>query len=281
MALGGRHETITLTARADTALLRRLLESAKERAFEREKGRVAVHVARRGSWSRVGSEERRALASVVLASGVKEDLVADIAQFLASRDWYRSVGVPYRRGYLLHGPPGTGKSSAIKAVASHFGLGLALVSLQGAQELDDLRGLLHDAPPHCLLVLEDADGGAVTAGLLNAVDGVAAQEGRILVVTTNDRTSLPPALTRPGRIDRQFYFGLTTRAQAREYFRAFYDGVGDAEAFASGFQPDTYSMAELQKYLMLHRHEPTLAVAHVGDMRRVVADLDKEEVISA
>lgn len=47
-------------------------------------------------------------------------------EFLASRDWYAERGLPYRRGYLLYGPPGCGKSSFIFALAGHLGLNICM-----------------------------------------------------------------------------------------------------------------------------------------------------------
>ena len=55
---------------------------------------------------------KRAFDTVILPGGQAEMLLADTREFLASEGWYRTTGVPYRRGYLLHGRPGTGKSQS-------------------------------------------------------------------------------------------------------------------------------------------------------------------------
>ena len=60
------------------------------------------------------------------------------------------------------------------------------------------------------------------SGLLNALDGIGAQEGRILFATTNDHTALDPALCRPGRLDLHIGFKLASKYQCRELFRRFY-----------------------------------------------------------
>ena len=60
------------------------------------------------------------------------------------------------------------------------------------------------------------------SGLLNALDGVGAQEGRILFATTNKYTSLDPALSRPGRMDIHVEFKLASKYQATELYRRFY-----------------------------------------------------------
>lgn len=60
------------------------------------------------------------------------------------------------------------------------------------------------------------------SGLLNALDGVGAQEGRILYATTNRYAALDPALCRPGRMDLHVEFRLASKYQARELFKCFY-----------------------------------------------------------
>lgn len=74
--------------------------------------------------------------------------------------------------------------------------------------------------------------------MLNALDGVGAQEGRILYATTNKYSSLDPALSRPGRMDIHVEFKLASKYQARELFRCFYlpsDEDADVEKSGSGY----------------------------------------------
>ena len=62
-------------------------------------------------------KDRRPFSSVILDRGVAENVKNDICEFLQSSKWYRERGIPYRRGYLLYGPPGCGKTSFITALA--------------------------------------------------------------------------------------------------------------------------------------------------------------------
>ena len=62
------------------------------------------------TWSNSKSKSRRPLSSIILQEGVIHSLVEDVKEFLETEDWYVKSGIPHRRGYLLHGPPGTGKS---------------------------------------------------------------------------------------------------------------------------------------------------------------------------
>ncbi|KAK5201528.1 hypothetical protein LTR16_002358 [Cryomyces antarcticus] len=77
---------------------------------------------------------------------------------------------------------------------------------------------------------DDVRQGISLSGLLNAIDGVATHEGRVLVMTTNHPEKLDDALIRPGRVDMQVQFGLATRVQTRELFVRRYSSDKDATA---------------------------------------------------
>lgn len=171
-----------------------------------------------------------------------------------------STGIPHRRGYLLYGAPGSGKTSLIHSIAGELNLDVYILSLTRLG-LDDtsLSSTIADLPTQCIVLVEDVDAafhqgvkrdladpekeqdgkedkhgskggsdapasvGRVTlSGLLNALDGIAAQEGRILFATTNDYDALDPALCRPGRLDLHIEFKLASKYQCREMFRRFY-----------------------------------------------------------
>ena len=63
------------------------------------------------TWLKSKAKRRRSLNSIFLQQGVMQSILDDAREFLDSEEWYTLAGIPYRRGYLLHGPPGTGKSA--------------------------------------------------------------------------------------------------------------------------------------------------------------------------
>jgi len=237
----------------------------------------------------------------VLDEGVSEGLVRDVKEFLASRQWYVDRGVPYRRGYLLHGPPGTGKTSFIQALAGELNYCVAMVNLSERGVTDDkLTMLLTKLPARSILLLEDVDsalgnrctpgadgysGATVTfSGLLNALDGLAAGEDRIAFLTTNHIELLDPALVRPGRVDVMVRLGEATRYQAARMWDRYY---GDLDAHHAGRERFLKRLHELGLFgedgktaaaqedpvsaNQLRRHTSTAAIQglfqfHKGDM---------------
>lgn len=302
-------------------------------------------------WQLITSRPVRPMRTVVLDAQQKHEVLADINEYLhpSTPAWYASRGIPLRRGYLFHGPPGTGKTSFSFALAGVFGIDIYVISLQDVNVTEeDLAALFAKLPRRCIVLLEDIDsaglkrsedstdttkgkknkekaektkeadaekdgqkdkddtkltngetkneeedhskknkkknkdkkskrksssdsdsedsssssssssdessgkkskkgrkmrkkrletgngrrGPNVTtfsmetislSGLLNAIDGVASHEGRVLIMTTNKPESLDEALVRPGRVDLQVGFTNASRVQAVDLFVRMYE----------------------------------------------------------
>lgn len=147
-------------------------------------------------------------------------LVDELKHWHSSEQWYRSHGVPWRRGCMLYGGPGTGKTSFARAVAELLDMPVHVFDL-GSMSNQDLkyawRDMLTTSP--CIALLEDLDavfqgrvnvaahagaGGTPVSfdALLNCIDGIERVDGMLLIVTTNCLDKMDPALvSRPGRID--------------------------------------------------------------------------------
>ncbi|KZT66896.1 P-loop containing nucleoside triphosphate hydrolase protein [Daedalea quercina L-15889] len=288
-----------------------LLEEARAEYKTAKENVISVWASNNlNNWINITSNPKRAIQTIILDPGVKEMLLEDAHEFLNSQPWYAARGIPFRRGYLLYGAPGSGKSSLIQSIAGELGLDVYIITLSRSG-LDDnsLYELIGGLPKRCIALMEDIDAAfkqgitrdlpphnvpkgeedgvaasmpplipepshfdprVTLSGLLNALDGIGAQEGRILFATTNNFSALDPALRRPGRMDVHVEFKLASKYQAGELFKCFYmpsggdgrDNMNDIEKECSeelavqfsGIIPDRrLSMASLQGYLMRYK----------------------------
>lgn len=326
-------------------------------------------------WQQVARRPIRPMSTVILENQEKHNVLRDINEYLhpGTPKWYASRGIPLRRGYLFHGPPGTGKTSFSFALAGVFGIDIYVISLQDPTiSEEDLAVLFTRLPRRCIVLLEDIDTAGLRrpndedkdeentegttdkddtkaekpskkkkaktkndsdssssdssseeerkkrrrkrrnrrdrentgnkgtnnilsvesislSGLLNAIDGVASHEGRILIMTTNKPESLDEALIRPGRVDVQVGFKNATSEQATELFYRMYEvsknkpvpmakaangsahvvEVKDEEddelretsnKFGELIPEDTFSPAEIQGFLLKRKKCPKQAL---------------------
>ncbi|ODV92467.1 hypothetical protein CANCADRAFT_1061 [Tortispora caseinolytica NRRL Y-17796] len=237
---GTPFETVVLkTLYKDRHLFEDILNEAREIAVQKQEGKTVLFTSYGPEWRPFGQpRRRRPIESVVLDETVAESLIADIEEFLDNGKWYYDRGIPYRRGYLLYGPPGSGKSSFIQALAGHLDYNICILNLSEAHLTDDrLNHLMNHIPERSVLLLEDVDAafsqraqstdqgyvsGVTFSGLLNALDGVTSSEERIIFMTTNHPERLDPALVRPGRVDVQKLIDYASPYQIRKMFARFY-----------------------------------------------------------
>eukprot|EP01120_Amphizonella_sp_Union-15-10_P007022 TRINITY_DN232_c0_g3_i1.p1 TRINITY_DN232_c0_g3~~TRINITY_DN232_c0_g3_i1.p1 ORF type:complete len:448 (+),score=57.08 TRINITY_DN232_c0_g3_i1:50-1393(+) len=281
---GGMWENVTLTTfQHYKPLLFELLGDAKRMALQEEEGKTIVYTSYGFEWRQFGyPRRRRPLSSVILRDNLSRFILNDVQDFLRNPKWYVDKGIPYRRGYLLHGPPGCGKSSFIQALAGELQHNICILSLSDKSLTDDrLNHLLTVAPEKSLILLEDVDAAfrdryeretylenipdkynyqalpnnITFSGLLNALDGVAAGEGRILFMTTNFVERLDKALIRPGRVDVICELGPATKEQIESLFLKFFPTATPEQVFqfSSRVPPMMLSMAHLQGYFLLHK----------------------------
>lgn len=295
--------------------LQDFVQHCKAYAEEAKQMMTAVHV--KGdkyrypdSWGQTVMRPARSLETINMDEDSKRDIIKDVDAYMhpSARHFYGSRGIPFRRGYLFHGPPGTGKTSFSLALAGHCKLDLYMLSLaNGSLEEDDLNRMFALLPPRCVVLLEDIDSAGIKressdddddeiphyrsgrsislSGLLNAIDGTSSQEGRILIMTSNQPEKLDPALVRPGRIDKKVFFGYINKPSAKQLFMRMFSSVGRedgadiglalidekvedlqslANRFAQSIPEEKLTPAELQGFLLAHRSSPTSAVEEVA-----------------
>lgn len=204
---------IAHTIEARDAVVDMLARLAAARASEVRKPAFYV-TSRWNGFTRMRDYHPRRLDSIVLPDDIIKPLVDDLAVFLGAEARYSQLGIPWHRGYLLHGVPGTGKSSLAAALAAHFALDTYFLVPTAIESDDSLMQMLAEISPRSMLVIEDIDvmhaardrnddtsRGVSMQALLQALDGMVTPHGQVLVMTTNRVDVLDPALRRPGRAD--------------------------------------------------------------------------------
>ncbi|KAF7732305.1 hypothetical protein EC973_005201 [Apophysomyces ossiformis] len=195
-----------------------------------------------GKWVRICSlYNTQGLQSVALSPENETLIKTDLSSFLENRGFYRRVGLPYRRGYFLHGSPGTGKTSLVFAIAAELRRHLYFINLSYIDSDAELLQAFASVPAHSILVFEDVDTATKTlhkrrsAGtddetkgeehrfnlgtFLSILDGHTLEEGIIFIMTTNHKELLDPAVIRPGRMDVHLELALATHYQMRHMYR--------------------------------------------------------------
>ncbi|CAI4359168.1 AEL_collapsed_G0012260.mRNA.1.CDS.1 [Saccharomyces cerevisiae] len=288
IANGSPFETVTLTTLyRDKHLFDDILNEAKDIALKTTEGKTVIYTSFGPEWRKFGQPKaKRMLPSVILDSGVKEGILDDVYDFMKNGKWYSDRGIPYRRGYLLYGPPGSGKTSFIQALAGELDYNICILNLSENNLTDDrLNHLMNNMPERSILLLEDIDAAfnkrsqtgeqgfhsSVTfSGLLNALDGVTSSEETITFMTTNHPEKLDAAIMRPGRIDYKVFVGNATPYQVEKMFMKFYPGETDiCKKFVNSVKEldITVSTAQLQGLFVMNKDAPHDALKMVSSLR--------------
>ncbi|KAH6789674.1 hypothetical protein C2S51_004680 [Perilla frutescens var. frutescens] len=259
-----RSFTLKIPKHARLALLSPYLDHVAARAAEFERvlreRRLFTnngHGSYESGWSSVPFRHPSTFETLALEPELKNQLVDDLTAFADGKEFYQKIGRAWKRGYLLYGPPGVGKSSLIAAMANFLRYDVYDLELSKVKDNSELRALLIQTTNRSIIVIEDIDcsidltgdrstknrrlapssmqkkskraggddeeGRVTLSGLLNFTDGLwsCCGEERVIVFTTNHRDTVDPALLRCGRMDVHVSLGTcgmhAFRALVRNY----------------------------------------------------------------
>lgn len=233
-----KRETITIRTLGRNQKAIRDFVARAEKVYENSPS-VRVYIWHEGSYLLVDRKPRRHMDTVFLPEDQKNRIFKDIDKFVSSRADYIAKGIPYKRGYLFKGPPGTGKTTLAFAIASYLHRPMYIINPNTAGGDTGIQAAFNFIDPGAVVVIEDIDAAKIThkrteevkkvkdgtptpepakqltlSGLLNAIDGIGARDNRLLILTSNHAEHLDPALIRPGRVDLIEEVGLLGRTQA-------------------------------------------------------------------
>lgn len=187
------HEIIISCLGWNHGPIRKLIEEADRWAKSRNGEQTDVYHAKLDApgnggdayWRQLTSRPSRPLETVDLPKQQKAELISGLDNFLraSKRSWYARRGIPYRRGYLFSGPPGTGKSSLSFALAGRFGLDMYMISLEDTRFNEgDFQRLFSELPPRCIVMIEDVDAAGMVMDRSDGATTPAAKTAPTLLV---------------------------------------------------------------------------------------------------
>lgn len=202
---------------------------------------------------------------VILPDALRDAIQRNCIGLLAHGALYKINGIPLKRGIILHGPPGTGKTMIGRALARRCGVTFILITPGMLEEAADVRRVFTWARRFAptILFFEDFDliagnrhgsqPGDILGEFLSGLDGVDSSEGIITIATTNDLKAIEPALKdRPNRIDCVLEvppLGRPERADFLERWRRRHPGSFTPERWA--IQTQGFTGAQLNELCRL------------------------------
>lgn len=280
--------TVTLLGR-NAKLLMELIDAFRYRPDE---SKIGIYTFDQ-DWKRVADINKRGLATVIVKTEIKTAIISALEFYRDNRPWYEERGIPYKKTFLLHGEPGTGKTSLIKGIASHFNMNLCLLNLTQMSDTSLERALV-EAPANSIIAMEDFDSATAThgrirvkkaksrleatadrdeeenskdgtanfmsgfltlGGILNAMDGLASLDGKIIFLSTNHLNLMDKALVRPGRVDHTYEIGPLEDREIRDYVHLMFPELTAEKLQFHGPWPPILG-CDLQALYFIHHDNP-------------------------
>lgn len=169
----------------------------------------------------------QAWADLFLPESIKTDIKQLVESFLASKDFYNENKIPWKRGILMFGEPGNGKTSIIRTIISNYNFKPITIAAGANDEAVREAFSYAEEQSPSLLYFEDLDSllekSVDISTFLNLMDGISAKNGLLVVATANDVTKLKSNITdRPSRFDRKFEIPLPDAQMASLYLKKWF-----------------------------------------------------------
>jgi chaperone BCS1 len=223
-----------------------------------------------GEWTNHGVLHGKNIDNLIL--DCKDELIKDVEDFINEEKWYNLRNIAYKRGYLLKGKPGNGKSALCQALALHTKRNIYYLSINDIDKDANLIYSFQNMEVNSILVIEDVDAcysdrDAVKTNvsfstLLNCLDGVYSKYNIITIMTTNHADKLDPALIRAGRIDIQFSIDNPSKSSVQKYINNFFDSKIELKNYTDFKLP----MVDIQNLCLMNKNNLNNVIDNLDSM---------------
>ena len=237
-----------------------------------------IYYYKKDYWTLLSKAPKRPLSTVYLKENKLDGIMKNVKKFFSdeSRDIYLSFGIPYKSVQLIHGPPGTGKTSLIKSIASHLDCDLYILPISkdmlDTNLVDAFSYISDNEDKERIIVIEDIDtlfdserkegddhNGITLQAFLNCLDGFTCVEGTMLFLTANRPEVLDFAMIRSCRIDNKIELDYADKYQTKKMFNTFIPNQTDKfKEFYREISHKKFTTAMLQEFLFYNRENDNI-----------------------
>ncbi|GFN31485.1 AAA family ATPase [Paenibacillus xylaniclasticus] len=219
---------------------------------------------------------------VFMDESLKTQIYRSVDEFFSKdRAFFQTYGIPYKRGVLLYGKPGNGKTTLVKSIASTVEAPIAYWQITEYTSSGSIREVFQAAVNMApmVLVIEDIDSmpASCRSFFLNTLDGATSKEGVFLIGTTNYPERIDPALmNRAGRFDRAYEVKLPDEATRYAYMirRGMGRLVDESVIAQAARQTEGFSLAQLSELYVsaaLQQHYD-----HTVDLQGLIGEMKSD-----
>lgn len=245
----------------------------KKKVKSCSKETMNIYYYKKDYWTLLSKAPKRPLSTVYLQENKLVGIMKNVKKFFSdeSRDIYLSFGIPYKSVQLVHGPPGTGKTSLIKSIASHLDCDLYILPISkdmlDTNLVDAFSYISDNEDKERIIVIEDIDtlfdgerkegddhNGITLQAFLNCLDGFTCVEGTMLFLTANKPEVLDFAMIRSCRIDNKIELDYADKYQTKKMFETFLPEQKEKfKEFYKEVSHKKFTTAMLQEFFFYNR----------------------------